>query len=156
MFRPQFAYLLPASPCFDQKCQYSFDKTNTPIFAGTLAAGAETGLIPLSLDRDGSDFLVRGLSTQGAVSFRLEDTRRNPLSDSENAVQSTNYELPNEYSNTSGAGIAVLESGNGGLRIPAGGNFRVYLFNAGTGAIDLTTCVINLHGVKRYPGEVCP
>jgi len=38
---------------------------------------------------------------------------------------------------------------------PAGGNFVVYLFNNTANSIELVTCAINLHGVKRYHEEVC-
>lgn len=154
MFRPQFAYPLPPSPCFDQKCQYSYDRTNLPVFAGSLAAGAQTGRVPLHVDKDAA-FLLRAITTIGTVSFRLEDCNRNPLSDSENSINSTNFELPNEYSNTGGAAYAILESGAGGQHVPAGGSLFVYLLNPTAAPIDLTTCAINLHGEKRYPGEVC-
>jgi hypothetical protein len=155
MYRPQFVYPLPPSPCFDQKTQLCFDRTNLPVFLGSLAAGVQTGRIPLHVDKEG-EFLLRGISTIGKVSFRLEDCRRNAISDSENTVNSSNFEFPNEYSNTSGAGLVALESGDGGLHVPAGGTFFLYLLNPGTVTIDLTTCAINLHGIKRYPGEVCP
>lgn len=155
MYRPQFPYALPPAPCEDQTCLYSFDKTNLPVFNGTLAAGARTGRVPLRLDKD-ADFYLRAIDTQGAVSVRLEDTDGNPLSDSENAVQSSNYEFPKNYSETAGAGFVALESGAGGVFGPAGGNYVVYLFNGGATTIELTTCAITLVGVKRYQGEVCP
>jgi hypothetical protein len=154
MYRPQFAYALPAAPCQDQTCQYSFDHTNLPVFLGSLAAGAQTGRIPLKLDKD-ADFYLRAIRSQGAISFRLEDTDGNPLSDCDNAVNSTNYELPNEYSRTAGAGLVALESGADGVFGPAGGNFVVYLFNAGATTIELTSCAINLVGVKRFSKGVC-
>ena len=154
MYRPQFIYPLPPAPCEDQKCMYSFDVTNLPVLNHTLAAGARTGRIPLRLDKD-ADFYLRGINLQGPVSIRLEDTDGNPLSDSENAIDSTNYELPLEYGDSNGFGIVALESGAGGVFGPAGGNYVVYLFNAGTTTIELQLCAINLHGVKRYAEEVC-
>ena len=154
MYRPQFAYPLPASPCEDQKTVFSFDSTNLPVFLGTLAAGAQTGRVPLRLDKD-ADFYLRGISQRGAVSIRIEDTDGNPLSDLDNPINSTNYELPNQYSNVAGAGLVTLESGAGGVFGPGGGNYVVYLYNATAGTIDLTTCVLNLHGVKRYPEAGC-
>lgn len=154
MYRPQFVYPLPPAPCEDQACMYSFDQTNLPVFSGTLAAGAQTGRLPLKLDKD-ADFYLRAIHSKGAISFRLEDTDGNALSDSENAANGTNFELPNEYSNTAGAGGVALESGAGGIFGPAGGNYVVYLYNAGTTTIDLTTCALNLVGVKRYDKEVC-
>jgi hypothetical protein len=154
MYRPQFAYPLVAPPCQDQRCLYSFDSSNLPVFTGTLAAGAQTGRVPLRLDKD-ADFYLRGISQRGTVSIRIEDTDGNPLSDSENATESTNFELPNEYSNVAGAGLVTLESGADGVFGPGGGNYVVYLYNATAGTIDLTTCVLNLHGVKRYPKTGC-
>lgn len=152
MYRAQFAYPRPVSPCEDQRCQYSFDATNLPVFTGTLASGGQTGRIPLKLDKD-ADFYLRAISQKGTVSIRIEDTDGNPLSDVDNANNPTNFELPNEYSNTVGAGLVALESGASGVFGPAGGNYVVYLYNATAGTIDLTTCVLNLHGVKRYPGN---
>jgi len=149
MYRPQFAYPLSPEPCEDQRCTYSFDSTNTPGLSGTLAAAAQTGRIPLSLDLD-ADFYLRGISTQGPVSFRLTDPETNPLSDGENAAQSTNFELPTEYSNTNGAGIVALESGAGGVFAHGSANFLLYLYNPTASGIDLTTCVVNLHGIKVY------
>jgi len=154
MYRPQFPYPLPAAPCSDQACLYAFDATNLPVFLGTLAAGARTGRIPLRLDKD-ADFYLRAIGTQGLVSIRLEDTDGNPLSDSENAIQGMNYELPQEYSETAGAGFVALESGAGGVFGPAGGNYVVYLFNATATTLNLTTCALTLVGVKRYSKEVC-
>lgn len=154
MYRPQFAYPLPPAPCDDQACLFSFDATNLPVFTGTLAVGAQTGRVPLKLDKD-ADFYLRAIRSQGGISFRLEDTDGNPLSDSENANNPTNYQLPNQYSNSAGAGLVALESGAGGVFGPAGGNYVVYLYNATAAPIVLSTCALNLAGVKRYSEEVC-
>lgn len=154
MYRPQFAYPLPDAPCVDQACPYSFDQTNLPVFGGTLAAGAQTGRVPLRLDKD-ADFYLRAIRSQGLISFRIEDANGNQLSDSNNSTNSTNYELPNEYSRTAGAGLVTLDSGADGVFAPAGGNFLVYLYNATAAPIVLTTCALNLVGVKRYHKEVC-
>lgn len=160
MYRSQFAYPLPPAPCFDQTCLYSFDSTNCPVFQGSLASGARTPRVPLKLDKD-ADFYLRAVSQQGTVSIRLEDADGNPLSDSENLSvapgnASQNYEFSPEYSRTSGAGFVALEGGREGIPARAGGNYLLYLYNATTGSINLTTCALNLVGVKRYPGEVCP
>jgi hypothetical protein len=133
---------------------YCFDSSNLPVFTGTLAPGAQTGRVPLRLDRD-ADFYLRAISMHGEVSIRLEDTDGNPLSDSENAINSTNFELPREYASTFGAGFVALESGAGGVFGPGGGNYVVYLYNATPVTIDLTLCALNLIGVKRYNSEVC-
>jgi hypothetical protein len=160
MFRPQFAYPQPSLPCHDQKTVYSFDKTNLPTLTGTLGAGVQTGRIPLRLDKD-ADFYLRGVSLSGPsieagpISVRFEDTNGNPLSDSENANQTTNFELPVEYGDPNGAGIVALDSGRDGLFGPAGGNFIVYLYNGTNGTLNLTGVVLNLHGIKRYDKEVC-
>src|SRR5271157_4549305 len=55
MYRPQFPYPPTPPSCQDQRCTYSFDGSNTPLLSGTLAAGGQTGRIPLLLDRD-ADF----------------------------------------------------------------------------------------------------
>ncbi len=154
MYRPQLFFPNPPAPCSDQSCMYSFDATNLPVFAGTLAPGRQTGRVPLRLDRD-ADFYLRAISMHGEVSIRIEDTDGNPLSDSGNAINATNFENPRQYALTAGAGFAALESGTGGVFGPGGGNYVVYLYNNTSVTIDLTTCALNLIGVKRYPGEVC-
>jgi len=154
MYRPQFAYPLPSAPCDDETCLYSFDKTNLPVFQGTLLPLTRTGRIPLKLDKD-ADFYLRAIRSQGAVNFRLEDTDGNALSDCENVIESTNYEQPNEYSNTAGAGFVALESGADGIFGPAGGNYVVYLYNPTAATIELSTCALNLVGVKRYHEGKC-
>lgn len=152
MYRPQFAYPLAAPPCETVPCQYSFDATNTPVMAGTLAAAAQTSRIPLSLDLE-ADFYLRGIEIQGAASVRLVDPDGNPLSDADNADQLANFMLPIEYGDTNGAGLAVLDSGAGGVFANGGGNFLLYLYNGTGSSIDLKTCAINLYGVKVYKGR---
>jgi hypothetical protein len=155
MYRPQFVFPLSPSPCEDQRAQFSFDRTNLPAVAtGTLAPGLRTGRIPLQMDKD-ADFYLRGITSEGGFSFRLEDPDRNPLSDSENAVESSNYELPAEYSVNTGAAIATLESGGPGVYAPANGRFYLYLYNATAGTLELPTFAINLHGVKRFTSPGC-
>ncbi|HXU79233.1 MAG TPA: hypothetical protein VN794_21825 [Methylomirabilota bacterium] len=159
MYRPQFIFAPAPAPCEDQRCTYSFDAVNLPVFTGTLAAGQQTGRVPLRLDKD-ADFYLRGISQFGAVSVRLEDCEGNAISDSENALQAGNFMLPAEYGLTGGAGLVPLEGGSArggedGLFAPAGGNFVVYLFNNTAADIDLTDCAISLHGIKRFPGASC-
>jgi hypothetical protein len=154
MFRPQFVHALPPLPCVQQTCQYSFDKTNLPALTGTLAAGQRTGRIPLKTDKD-APFYVRGISTQGSLSIRLQDADNNAFSDSENALESSNYEIPSEWSATAGDGFVVLESGDGGVFIPVGATLVMYLYNNTAGALNLNTVVINLMGVKQYPNAEC-
>ncbi len=153
MYRPQFAYPPTPPPCQDQRCVYSFDATNTPALNRTLAAGAESGRIVLQLDT-GADFLLRAIETFSQVSLRLEDSGSgNPLSDSENLILSTNYEIPTEYSATNGLGIVALESGAGGVLGHAGGNFSLFLYNHTASNWNLARFfVINLHGVKVFRG----
>jgi len=154
MYRPQFVHALPPPPCVQQPCQYSFDKTNLPALTGSLAAGSRTGRIPLKTDKD-APFYLRGISSQGSFSIRLQDADNNAFSDSENAVESSNYEIPSEWSETSGAGFVTLESGAGGVFIPVGATLVMYLYNNTAGALNLNTVVLNLLGVKQYPNEEC-
>jgi hypothetical protein len=154
MYRPQFAYPLPPPPCEDQACMYSFDATNTPVLSGSLPAGFQTGRIPLRLDKN-ADFFALAVSTQGTALFRLEDGKSNPLSDSENASNVTNFENPAQYSESGGAGFVALESAPCGVWGAAGGNFLLYLYNPTAVSINLATVVINLIGRKRYPGPLC-
>jgi hypothetical protein len=133
---------------------YSFDATNCPVFTGTLTAGNVTPRIPLKLDKD-ADFYLRAISTHGTPSLRIEDADGNPLFDSENATQSTNYAHPHKYSFTNGAGFVTLESGTEGIPARAGGTFLLYLYNQTASSINLTTFALNLVGVKRYGPEKC-
>ena len=154
MYRPQFVYPAPPAPCEDQPCQYSYDSTNCPVFAGTLQPGQQTSRIPLPLDEDAA-FYLRGISTNGLASIRIEDCNGNALSDSENAQNSSNFAHPYKYADTLGAGFVALESGNDDIFCPAGGNLLVYLYNGTAGILYLNTCALNLFGVKRYYGEGC-
>ncbi len=161
MYRPQFPYATPPK-CEDQRCVYSYDQTNTPVLTGTLAAGSDKSRIPLLLDRD-ADFFLRGISTTdvggnplGALlTLRLEDPSGNPLSDSENSLQITNYQITALYSATDGAGIVALDSDEWGVFCQQGSRLYLYLYNAGVGTFDLTNLVVNLHGIKRYTGDSC-
>jgi hypothetical protein len=69
-YRPQYAY--PPSPrgTEGETFHYSFDGTNTPVLALTLAAGAQANDIMLPLDPD-APFICRGiriaLGTAGSV-----------------------------------------------------------------------------------------
>ena len=154
MFVPQYAYPRAPGKCDDQRFTYSYDSNNLPSFTGVLLAGQQTGRIPLSLDKD-ADFYLRAINIQGRVAVRIEDPEDNPLSDSDNPTQAQNFMLPAEYGDSSGAGVVALETGADGVYGPAGGNFMLLLANLGTTTIELTTCAITLHGVKRYSEKVC-
>lgn len=160
-YRPQFAYPSPKD-CEEQRCVYSFDFTNTPWLATTLAAGNNIQRIPLLLDKD-ADFYLRGISTPDVglannlpgLEFRLEDSNGHPLSDMENAAVEINYQFAGLYSAMDGAGIVAQDSDDWGVFCPAGSRLYLYLLNPSANDILLTTLVINLHGVKRYSGERC-
>ncbi len=154
MYAPQFAYPRAPGKCNDQRFTYSFDASNLPVFLGSLSPGQQTGRIPLSLDKD-ADFYLRAVNVQGLASVRIEDPEDNPLSDSDNQLQDANFMLPAEYADSGGAGVVALDSGSDGVYGPAGGNFMLLLANLETVSIDLTTCAITLHGVKRYIDKGC-
>jgi hypothetical protein len=157
MYRPQFAYKSPAD-CEEQRCVYSFDSTNTPWLATTLAAGGNILRIPLLLDRD-ADFYLRGFQTAvaiGGLEFRLEDPKGHALSDRENLLQESDYEYSSLYSEMNGAGIVALDNCDDyGVFCQAGSRFYLYLLNNGPATVNLTAFVLTLHGVKRYSGERC-
>lgn len=162
MYRPQFAFKSPAD-CEEQRCVYSFDLTNTPWLATTLAAGDNISRIPLLLDKD-ADFYLRGISTPDVggsdnnlpgLEFRLEDPKGHPLSDIENLAVEINYQYAALYSATDGAGIVVQDADDWGVFCQAGSRLYLYLLNNSANPIALTTFVVNLHGVKRYSGERC-
>lgn len=165
MYRPQFPYKTP-SGCQDQRCVYSFDSTNTPFLALTIAAGQAFSRIPLPLDKD-ADFYLRGFvvswvvfptNIRTGIEFRLEDPNRHTLSDTDNPLPTsgaTNYEFPALYSATDGAGIVALDSDDYGVYCQQGSRLYLFVQNNGPSDIDLTALVVNLHGVKRYSGEAC-
>lgn len=157
MYRPQNVFREPAD-CEVQRCVYSFDSTNTPWLATTLAAGADISRIPLRLDKD-ADFFLRAFQTTdngGGLTFRLEDMKGHPLSDKGNVDPLTNYEYPALYSAMDGAGITALDNADDyGVFCQQGSILTLWIFNDGPAAIDLTALIVNLHGVKRYTGGVC-
>ena len=161
MYRPQFAFKSPVN-CEEQRCPYSFDRTNTPWFTTTLAAGNNIPRIPLVLDKD-ADFYLRGIATPNfgiaanlpGLEFRLEDQNGHPLSDSENLVEEINYQYAGLYSATDGAGIVVQDCDDWGVFCAQGSRLFLYLYNNSANPIALATLIFNLHGVKRYTGERC-
>jgi hypothetical protein len=154
MYRPQFAFKSPVN-CEEQRCAYSFDQTNTPRLASILTPGSEILYIPLELDKD-ADFYLRGIQTtaQAALEFRLEDPKGNPLCDTGNVLQESNFQYPGVYSQTNGAGIVTLDNADDyGVFCQAGSRLYLHLFN--NGIANVGGLVVTLHGIKRYSGERC-
>lgn len=158
-YGPQFAYKSPAD-CEEQRCVFSFDHTNTPWLATTIAAGAQIPRIPLLLDRD-ADFYLRGIQmtdfdNPDGLEIRLEDPKGNPLSDRESQLEEMNFQYPALYCAMSGAGIVPLDNADDyGVFCQSGSRLYLHLFNNGANNVTLTGMVITLHGVKRYSGERC-
>lgn len=157
-YRPQFPYKSPPK-CEDQRCPYSFDSSNTPVLANVaLAGGAQAQRIPLQLDKD-ADFYLRGIQVFAplfsALEFRLEDPRGNPLSDTENASDTINFQYNALYGETDGAGIVALDSDDYGIYCDAGSRLCLYVLNNGTAPVNLTLFVVSLDGIKRYTGDRC-
>ena len=157
MYRPQNVYKSPEG-CEEQSCIYSFDLTNTPVLAGTLQPLQTAYRIPLELDKDG-DFYLRAISTtdpSARIEIRLEDPKRNPLSDSEYPRQQMNLQPPEVYSWTQGIGIVALDSDDYGVYCQAGSRLLLYIYNnSGANPQTMAGLVINLWGVKRYSNERC-
>jgi hypothetical protein len=153
MYRPQFPYITPAN-CTDQRCVYSYDKTNTPVLNTTLPAGQSIHRVPLPIDKD-ADFYLRGVVTPDiglGLQFRLDDPLGHALSDTDNVLNPLNFEFPALYSATDGAGIEALDSDDWGIFCQQGSRLALFLNNNSAVAIDLSTFVLNLHGIKRYSG----
>jgi hypothetical protein len=157
-YRPQFAYA-PIPDCDEQRCTYSFDPSNLPAIVGvTLAAGAQTGRIPLKFDLD-ADFYVRAIAaTYAGLGIRIEGSGAgDPWSDNENDTSlfpSANFVQLSEYSGLgpfiSHIGLCSLESGLRGIFIPGGGTLSLFLFNYTSAGLSLATFRLLLHGVKAY------
>lgn len=158
-YRPQFAFKSPAD-CEEQRCVYSFDQTNTPVFLGNIQPGDSISRIPLPLDKD-ADFYLRGISTSDIVpsglEIRIEDPKGHPLSDVDNLDDTINYDFLPLYSATDGAGIVALDNADDyGVYCQQGTRLYLHLFNNTTNvAYALSFLVLNLHGVKRYSGDRC-
>jgi hypothetical protein len=82
MYRPQYA--MPQAPTgwVYQPCVYQFDRTNTPAFASVvLATGAQTGDIPLHLDKDACFILLAVKVIADGFNLEIRDPWTNPLMD---------------------------------------------------------------------------
>ena len=155
MYRPQFIYPVSKEPCYDQRCTYSFDGSNTPALVGNLGAGLSLSKIPLLVDTD-APFFLRGFTIPAtALQVRLEDCKENPLSDQGNLTAITNYQYPALYSDTAGAGLVTLDSDDWGMYFPAGGSPLLYVYNPTAAPVDMAALFITLHGIKRYVGRTC-
>lgn len=153
MYRPQFVYLDAPPNSKDVRTSYSFDQSNTPAFAGTIAAGAAfSSPIPLTLDQD-ADFFLRAIQIQAtALQIGLADLNNHPLIDPSQSGF-PGLLIPDFWSSTDGAGIVAMETDNWGMFCPAGSSLLAYVFNPG--AVPLSGPVITLHGIKRYCGDRC-
>lgn len=114
MFRPQFPLPAPPPGYVWQPCIYQWDKTNLPALGLlTLAAGQETGHIPLQLDHDAGFVLLAIKLRNGAANLILFDPWSNQLMD--------DYVNPVEFG--SQEIVTVLEGP--GIEVPAGACFAV-------------------------------
>jgi hypothetical protein len=115
VYRPQFALSAPPPGFVWQPCLYEFSQVNVPAL-GTLllAAGAETGRIPLPLDKDACFTLLAVKIQNGGVNLLLEDPWDNKLMD--------DFVKPALYA--SEVMTTPLESG---IEVPAGAVFSVRL-----------------------------
>ncbi len=159
MYRPQNVCPPAPADCVDQRFHYAYDKSNTPFLnSGTLAAGAHTGRIPLSMDQDAPFFLLAIQQAATGLQMRLETPHGEPLSDSGNANEVLNYVFPALYSEVDGAAFVTLDGDAcipGGIPCPRGGVLNLYLNNPTAAPINMNTVRLTLHGKKRYtPG--CP
>jgi len=158
MYRPQYALPRPRD-CWEQRFHYSYDYTNTPVLDfGFLGVGAHTGRIPLYMDQDADFYLLAIQHQLNGLQLRLETPFGDPLCDSGNTVETTNYVLPALWDETDGAGPVALEgdtSGWGGIFCPRGGVLNLYLNNPTAAPVVMTLVILTLHGKKRYPKEFC-
>lgn len=153
MYRPQFVYLPSPKGSNDVRVSYSFDKSNTAAFVGTIPAGnAFSTPILLPTDQD-ADFLWRGIQIQETdLLIGILDPFNNQLVNPLNPGFPATL-LPDFWASTDGAGIVALDSDDWGMYCPKGSSWTVYVQNATNGA--LAGPVITLHGVKRYCGVKC-
>ena len=153
MYRPQFVYLDAPANSKDVRVSYSFDQSNTPGFAGTIAAGAAFSTpIPLTTDQD-ADFFLRGIQIQAtALQVGLADLNNHPLIDPSQSGF-PGLLIPDFWGSTDGAGIVAMEVDNWGMYCPMGSSLLAYVYNPTAG--PLAGPVITLHGIKRYCGDRC-
>lgn len=159
MYRPQFVYPPAPADCWDQRFHYAYDATNTPFLnSGTLAAGAHTGRIPLQMDQDAPFLFLAVQQWASFLQLRLETPYGDPLSDSGNRIETTNYCFVELFDETDGGPLVTLEgdtTGAGGIWCPRGGVLNLYLNNPTAAPVNMNTVRLVLHGKKRYSKEFC-
>lgn len=152
MYRPQFAFPESSGPCQEQRCTYSYDRTNTPALAGTLAAGATTPRIPFLLDRD-ADYLWRAIQVSPTVLLvGIEDPGGHPIVHA-NPSSNPPVELNALWAQCDGGPFVTLDSDNWGIYCGPGAVLIGYVSNPTAGALVLP--IITFHGIKRFRGNKC-
>ncbi len=117
MFRPQFPFPPAPRGFVWQPCLYQFSQNNVPALGNlNLAAGQQTGHIPLPLDKDAPFRLMAAKIQNGGVDVLLYDPEANQLMDT--------FVSPSEYANELQP-FTVLEGP--GIDVPAGAVFAVRL-----------------------------
>lgn len=144
-YRPQYAY--PPSPrgTEGETFHYSFDATNTPVLALTLAAGAQANDIMLPLDPD-APFVCRGiriaLGTAGSV---LEVKLKTPNGD----YLETAFVPASRWAFGGGLAVAgnLIVALEPEVWCQAGSAWSLYLFNPTSG--NVTPPAITMFGIKE-------
>lgn len=117
MYRPQFPMADAPAGWEWHPCVYQFDSTNTPAFGNiVLSTGAETGYIPLHMDKDACFVLLACKIIADAFDVLLFDPFTNQLMD--DFTPSTLYA-------ESRVPVTTLEGP--GIEAPAGSAFSVRL-----------------------------
>lgn len=153
MYRPQFVYLDAPKETRDVRCTYSFDSSNTAPFQGTIPNNNPfSNPIKLTLDQD-ADFFLRGIEVaETNLLIGLLDPFNNQVVEPLTSGFPPTLEVE-LWASTDGSEIEALESDNWGIFCPAGSSLIVYVQNNSGG--PLNGPIINLHGIKRYCGDIC-
>ncbi|MGA8872456.1 MAG: hypothetical protein WB460_15015, partial [Candidatus Acidiferrales bacterium] len=144
-YRPQYAYPPPAKGIEAEVYHYSFDGTNTPVLALTLAGGTQANDIMLPLEPD-APFCCRGIRIAlGTAGSPLKVKLKTPAGD---YIQTA--DVPSSKW-AFGGGAPVV----GNLVVPlepeiwcaAGSVWTLYLFNPTAGNVNPPA--ITLFGIKE-------
>lgn len=153
MFRPQYAYPPTPRGKEDETYHYSFDNTNTPYLALSLASLQYFNDIILPMDQD-TPFICRGIKIQlsGAAESRsgfpittLDVKLKTPHGD----YLQTNFVPISRWATGSGIAVAgqLMVPMENEIECPAGSNWTMYLYNPTSGSV--TPPAVTLFGVKR-------
>jgi hypothetical protein len=124
-YRPQFDYPSPPPGYEDEDFEYVFNDANTPALGVLLASGQTSLSIPLLMQNDAPEYLIRAIQVgnpQALLGIRFRDGFLNPISDPDQFVSSW------AFASSQGNNGAVTEPE---LQCPGGAAILIDIANLG-------------------------